>query len=67
LTPEDHRVLERRCPSDPAIISRGFGNCRIRQPRCAMSGESMLQQHEYADPQYARGCQTPKSRFAVEI
>jgi hydrogenase-1 operon protein HyaF len=30
LTPEDHRVLERALPVGPvAIISRGFGNCRI--------------------------------------
>jgi len=30
LTPEDHRVLEKALPVGPvAIISRGFGNCRI--------------------------------------
>ncbi|MFO1324416.1 MAG: hydrogenase expression/formation C-terminal domain-containing protein [Burkholderiales bacterium] len=30
LTPEDHRVLEQALPVGPvAIISRGFGNCRI--------------------------------------
>jgi hydrogenase-1 operon protein HyaF len=30
LTPEDHRVLELALPVGPvAIISRGFGNCRI--------------------------------------
>jgi hydrogenase-1 operon protein HyaF len=30
LTPEDHRVLELALPAGPvAIISRGFGNCRI--------------------------------------
>jgi hydrogenase-1 operon protein HyaF len=30
LTPEDHRVLERALPVGPvAMISRGFGNCRI--------------------------------------
>jgi hydrogenase-1 operon protein HyaF len=30
LTPEDHRVLEEALPVGPvAIISRGFGNCRI--------------------------------------
>jgi hydrogenase-1 operon protein HyaF len=30
LTVEDHRVLERALPvGDVAIISRGFGNCRI--------------------------------------
>ena len=31
LTPEDHQVLERALPPGPvAMISRGFGNCRIR-------------------------------------
>jgi hydrogenase-1 operon protein HyaF len=30
LTPEDHRVLEQALPVGPvAIVSRGFGNCRI--------------------------------------
>jgi hydrogenase-1 operon protein HyaF len=30
LTPEDHQVLERALPAGPvAMISRGFGNCRI--------------------------------------
>jgi hydrogenase-1 operon protein HyaF len=30
LTPEDHQVLERALPVGPvAMISRGFGNCRI--------------------------------------
>jgi hydrogenase-1 operon protein HyaF len=30
LTPEDHAVLERAAPVGPvAILSRGFGNCRI--------------------------------------
>ena len=30
MTPEDHRVLEQALPVGPvAIISRGFGNCRI--------------------------------------
>lgn len=30
LTPDDHRVLERAIPPGPvAILSRGFGNCRI--------------------------------------
>jgi len=30
LTPEDHRILEQALPVGPvAIISRGFGNCRI--------------------------------------
>ena len=30
LTPEDHQVLERALPPGPvAMISRGFGNCRI--------------------------------------
>jgi hydrogenase-1 operon protein HyaF len=30
LTPDDHRVLERALPVGPvAIMSRGFGNCRI--------------------------------------
>jgi len=30
LTPEDHRVLEQTLPVGPvAIMSRGFGNCRI--------------------------------------
>ena len=30
LTPEDHRILEEALPVGPvAIISRGFGNCRI--------------------------------------
>jgi hydrogenase-1 operon protein HyaF len=30
LTPEDHRILEKALPVGPvAIISRGFGNCRI--------------------------------------
>lgn len=30
LTPEDHRVLEQALPVGPvAIMSRGFGNCRI--------------------------------------
>jgi hydrogenase-1 operon protein HyaF len=30
MTPEDHRVLERALPvGDVAIISRGFGNCRV--------------------------------------
>jgi hydrogenase-1 operon protein HyaF len=30
LTPEDHRILENALPVGPvAIISRGFGNCRI--------------------------------------
>jgi len=30
LTPEDHQVLERMLPVGPvAILSRGFGNCRI--------------------------------------
>jgi hydrogenase-1 operon protein HyaF len=30
LTPDDHRVLERALPVGPvAMISRGFGNCRI--------------------------------------
>ena len=30
LTPEDHRVLQQALPVGPvAIISRGFGNCRI--------------------------------------
>ena len=30
LTPEDHRILEKALPVGPvAIISRGFGNCRV--------------------------------------
>jgi len=30
LTPEDHQVLEQAFPVGPvAMISRGFGNCRI--------------------------------------
>jgi hydrogenase-1 operon protein HyaF len=30
LTPDDHRVLEHALPAGPvAMISRGFGNCRI--------------------------------------
>jgi hydrogenase-1 operon protein HyaF len=30
LTPDDHQVLERALPAGPvAMISRGFGNCRI--------------------------------------
>jgi hydrogenase-1 operon protein HyaF len=30
MTPEDHQVLERALPvGSVAIISRGFGNCRI--------------------------------------
>ena len=30
MTPEDHRVLEQALPVGPvAMISRGFGNCRI--------------------------------------
>jgi hydrogenase-1 operon protein HyaF len=30
MTPEDHQVLERALPvGDVAIISRGFGNCRV--------------------------------------
>jgi hydrogenase-1 operon protein HyaF len=34
LTPEDHVVLERALPVGPvAIMSRGFGNCRITSTR----------------------------------
>ncbi len=36
LTPDDHRVLERAIPPGPvAILSRGFGNCRITSTRLA--------------------------------
>ena len=34
LTPDDHAVLERAAPVGPvAILSRGFGNCRITSTR----------------------------------
>ncbi|MFZ5539010.1 MAG: hydrogenase expression/formation protein [Pseudomonadota bacterium] len=36
LTPDDHRVLERAIPAGPvAILSRGFGNCRVSSTRLA--------------------------------
>ncbi len=36
LTPDDHRVLERAiAPGPVAILSRGFGNCRITSTRVA--------------------------------
>jgi len=36
LTPDDHRVLERAIvPGPVAILSRGFGNCRVSSTRLA--------------------------------
>lgn len=36
LTPDDHQVLERALPPGPvAILSRGFGNCRVSSTRLA--------------------------------
>ena len=64
LTPDDHAVLDAALPVGPvAMMSRGFGNCRItstRRPR--RLARPVLQQHEHADPQHDRGRRRARSR-----
>jgi hydrogenase-1 operon protein HyaF len=66
MTPEDHQVIERALPvGNVAIISRGFGNCRVTSTATRDIWRVSTQQHEHADPEHDRGVDVPEVALAA--